>query len=47
MFQNLLLIFNIIFDIQDIAFCLEQNHYAFRHVWYSYLLQDMRDVKTW
>ena len=38
--------FEIIFDIQDITLCLKQN-YAFRHLGYSYLSLDMRDVKTW
>ena len=39
MFKNLLQIFNIIFDVQDITLCLKQNHYAFRHLGYSYLHQ--------
>ena len=47
MFQNLLQTFNIIFDIQDIALNLKQNYYAFRHLGYSYLSSDMRDVTTW
>ena len=37
----------IIFDIQDIAFCLKQDHYAFRHLGYSYLSSDISDVTTW
>ena len=38
--------FNIIFGIQDITLRLKQNHYAFRHLGYSYLSPDMRDVIT-
>ena len=46
MFQNLLQIFNIIFDVQNNALCLKQNHNGFRHLGYSYLSPDMRDVTT-
>ena len=33
--------------MQDIALCLKQNHYAFRHFGYSYPWSDMRDVAAW
>ena len=46
MFQNRSHIFNITFDIQDITLCLKQNYYAFRHLGYSYLSSDMRDVNN-
>ena len=36
-----------LFDIQDITLCFKQNHYAFRHLRYSYLSSDVRDAKAW